>query len=65
MTIVAWKSPFLQIFAGRINKMWLEQEKESLITELRRELEVSDEEHRVLLNKVNEEESIDRIRYHA
>ncbi|CAL5013425.1 unnamed protein product [Urochloa decumbens] len=37
-------------------------EKESLITELRRELKVSDEEHRVLLNKVNEEEAVHRIR---
>lgn len=37
-------------------------EKESLITELRKELKVSDEEHRVLLNKVNEEESVHRIR---
>jgi len=39
------------------------QEKESLITELRRELKVSDEEHRALLNKVNEEEVVHRIRY--
>ncbi|XP_039854632.1 protein EMSY-LIKE 4-like isoform X4 [Panicum virgatum] len=37
-------------------------EKESLITELRRELKVSDEEHRALLNKVNEEEAVHRIR---
>ncbi|CAO2184214.1 unnamed protein product [Urochloa humidicola] len=37
-------------------------EKESLITELRRELKVSDEEHRVLLNKVNEEEAVHGIR---
>ncbi|KAG2579862.1 hypothetical protein PVAP13_6NG314500 [Panicum virgatum] len=37
-------------------------EKESLITELRRELKVSDEEHRALLNKVNEEEVVHRIR---
>ncbi|TVU05216.1 hypothetical protein EJB05_48370 [Eragrostis curvula] len=37
-------------------------EKESLITELRRELKVCDEEHRVLLNKVNEEEAVHRIR---
>lgn len=39
------------------------QEKESLITELRRELKVSDVEHRMLLNMVNEEEAIHRIRY--
>ncbi|KAJ1269114.1 hypothetical protein BS78_07G185600 [Paspalum vaginatum] len=37
-------------------------EKESLMSELRRELKVSDEEHRVLLNKVNEEEGVHRIR---
>ncbi|CAL5001285.1 unnamed protein product [Urochloa decumbens] len=37
-------------------------EKESLITELRRELKVSDEEHRVLLNKVNGEEAVHIIR---
>ncbi|NP_001141881.1 ENT domain containing protein [Zea mays] len=37
-------------------------EKESLITELRRELKVSDVEHRMLLNMVNEEEAIHRIR---
>lgn len=39
------------------------QEKESLITELRKELRVSDEEHRELLNKVNEDGSIRRMRY--
>lgn len=37
-------------------------EKESLITELRRELKVSDVEHRMLLNMVNEEEAVHRIR---
>ncbi|XP_062199515.1 protein EMSY-LIKE 3-like isoform X2 [Phragmites australis] len=37
-------------------------EKESLITELRKELRVSDEEHRELLNKVNEDGSIRRMR---
>lgn len=37
-------------------------EKESLITELRRELKVSDVEHRMLLNMVNEEETVHRIR---
>ncbi|KAG8057220.1 hypothetical protein GUJ93_ZPchr0002g25754 [Zizania palustris] len=37
-------------------------EKESLITELRKELRVSDEEHRELLNKVNEDVAIRRMR---
>lgn len=39
------------------------QEKESLITELRKELRVSDEEHRELLSKVNADDIILRIRY--
>ncbi|XP_062193816.1 protein EMSY-LIKE 3-like isoform X2 [Phragmites australis] len=37
-------------------------EKESLITELRKELRVSDEEHRELLNKVDEDGTIRRMR---
>ncbi|GMH11507.1 hypothetical protein Nepgr_013348 [Nepenthes gracilis] len=37
-------------------------EKESLITELRKELRVSDEEHRELLNKVNADNMLTRIR---
>ncbi|KAJ8436477.1 hypothetical protein Cgig2_000462 [Carnegiea gigantea] len=37
-------------------------EKESLITELRKELRVSDEEHRELLSKVNNDDMIRRIR---
>ncbi|XP_031267308.1 protein EMSY-LIKE 3 isoform X1 [Pistacia vera] len=37
-------------------------EKESLITELRKELRVSDEEHRVLLSRVNADDIIRRIR---
>ncbi|XP_047328730.1 protein EMSY-LIKE 3-like [Impatiens glandulifera] len=37
-------------------------EKESLITELRKELRVSDEEHRHLLSKVNGDDTIGRIR---
>jgi hypothetical protein len=41
----------------------LSQEKESLITELRKELQVSDKEHRELLNKVNGDDIIRRIRY--
>lgn len=43
--------------------MWtLLQEKESLITELRKELRVSDDEHRELLNKVHGDDIIRRIR---
>ena len=38
------------------------QEKESLISELRKELRVSDEEHRELLNKVNDDGAIRRMR---
>ncbi|XP_022641574.1 protein EMSY-LIKE 3 isoform X2 [Vigna radiata var. radiata] len=37
-------------------------EKESLITELRKELRVSDEEHRELLSRVNSDDMIHRIR---
>uniref|UniRef100_A0A0E0AXI2 ENT domain-containing protein n=1 Tax=Oryza glumipatula TaxID=40148 RepID=A0A0E0AXI2_9ORYZ len=37
-------------------------EKESLITELRKELQISDKEHRVLLKGVTEEEAVCRIR---
>ncbi|WOK99961.1 protein EMSY-LIKE 3 isoform X1 [Canna indica] len=37
-------------------------EKESLITELRKELRVSDEEHRELLSRVNADDIIQRIR---
>ncbi|XP_031379201.1 protein EMSY-LIKE 1 isoform X1 [Punica granatum] len=37
-------------------------EKESLITELRKELRVSDDEHRELLSRVNADETIRRIR---
>ena len=38
------------------------QDKESLITELRKELRVSDEEHRELLSRVNADDVIRRIR---
>lgn len=38
------------------------QEKEGLITELRKELRVSDDEHRELLTKVNSDDIIRRIR---
>nr|XP_028948293.1 protein EMSY-LIKE 1-like isoform X3 [Malus domestica] len=38
------------------------QEKEGLITELRKELRVSDDEHRELLTRVNSEDIIDKIR---
>ncbi|KAL6858931.1 hypothetical protein ACP4OV_017933 [Aristida adscensionis] len=37
-------------------------EKESLMAELRRELKVTDEEHRVLLKKVNDEEAVHKTR---
>jgi hypothetical protein len=37
-------------------------EKESLITELRKELRVSDDEHRELLSRVNKDDTIQRIR---
>lgn len=40
------------------------QDKESLITELRKELRVSDEEHRELLSRVNADDMIRRIRSH-
>lgn len=43
--------------------MRIVQEKESLITELRKELRVSDEEHRILLSRVNADEIIQKIRY--
>jgi len=39
------------------------QEKEGLITELRKELRVSDDEHRELLTRVNSDEIIHRIRF--
>lgn len=39
------------------------QEKESLITELRKELRVSDDEHRELLARVNADDVIKRIRF--
>jgi hypothetical protein len=42
--------------------MFLLQEKESLITELRKELRLSNEEHRELLGRVNADDVIRRIR---
>ena len=39
------------------------QDKEGLITELRKELRVSDDEHRELLAKVNADDIIQRIRF--
>lgn len=39
------------------------QEKESLITELRKELRVSDDEHREILLSVNADETIRRLRF--
>jgi hypothetical protein len=41
---------------------FLLQEKESLITELRKELRLSNEEHRELLGRVNADDVIRRIR---
>lgn len=43
--------------------MFFLQEKESLITELRKELRLSNEEHRELLGRVNADDVIRRIRY--
>lgn len=43
--------------------MYIHQEKEGLITELRKELRVSDDEHRELLTRVNADEIIYLIRY--
>lgn len=43
--------------------MYYLQEKESLITELRKELRLSNEEHRELLGRVNADDVIRRIRY--
>lgn len=42
--------------------MYFLQEKESLITELRKELRLSNEEHRELLGRVNADDMIQRIR---
>lgn len=42
--------------------MYFLQEKESLITELRKELRLSNEEHRELLGQVNADDTIRRIR---
>jgi len=41
------------------------QDKEGLITELRKELRVSDDEHRELLVRVNNDDVIRRIRYES
>jgi len=48
--------------AFKVQSDALSWEKESLISELRKELRVSDEEHRELLNKVNEDGAIRRMR---
>ena len=42
--------------------MYFLQEKESLLTELRKELRLSNEEHRELLGRVDADEVIRRIR---
>jgi hypothetical protein len=44
------------------DRISLYQEKEGLITELRKELRVSDKAHRVLLNRVNNNDIIRSIR---
>lgn len=44
-------------------KWYFLQEKEGLITELRKELRLSNEEHRDLLSRVNADETIRRIRF--
>ena len=43
--------------------MYFLQEKESLITELRKELRLSNEEHRELLGRVNADDVIRSIRF--
>lgn len=43
--------------------MYFIQEKESLITELRKELRLSNEEHRELLGRVNADDMIRSIRF--
>ena len=43
--------------------MFFHQEKEEMITELRKELRVSDDEHRELLTKVNADDIIRKIRF--
>lgn len=53
---------FLIRFKCLLNEMFFYQEKESLITELRKELRLSNEEHRELLGKVNADGVIRRIR---
>lgn len=42
--------------------MYFLQEKESVITELRKELRLSNEEHRELLGRVNADDVLQRIR---
>lgn len=44
------------------NGMYFLQEKESLLTELRKELRLSNEEHRELLGRVNADDILQRIR---
>jgi hypothetical protein len=45
-----------------LHEIFFLQEKESLITELRKELRLSNEEHRELLGRVNADDVIRRIR---
>lgn len=51
------------LFIFKCSVMSLIQEKEGLITELRKELRVSDDQHRELLTRVNGDEIIRRIRF--
>lgn len=44
------------------NGIYFLQEKESLLTELRKELRLSNEEHRELLGRVNADDILRRIR---
>lgn len=46
-----------------LHEMYFIQEKESLITELRKELRLSNEEHRELLGRVNADDMIRSIRF--
>ncbi|KAL0308863.1 UNVERIFIED_CONTAM: protein EMSY-LIKE 3 [Sesamum radiatum] len=49
-------------FICLLNEMYFLQDKEGLITELRKELRLSNEEHRDILSRVNADETIRKIR---
>ena len=59
--------PYICLFSSWIiwlcHFMFIHQEKEEMITELRKELRVSDDEHRELLTKVNADDIIRKIRF--